>query len=278
MVSSSTKSGTPSVRATTASSSSGGSAASCRHAPRHLLHVLPAEPRQGDPGVMRAQRPRRAELRPGGVDQQQPSRGALLDQQLGELERRGVHPVQVVEHDHHGLRARDAEHPADQGREKLPALLLRRGDESRVALRHGNSEQRSDQRHGLGGLLPRQRERGFERREPLLRRRVRESPEALLEHLGDGVGRACAGRRASPRTRSSCRSRRPGSRGAAAPGATSRSPASPEITTTCPSPCCACSKRRRSSCRSSSRPTKGVSPRCAAAARRPRTPLGPAIW
>ena len=101
---------------------------------------------------MAAQRPRRPELRPRREEQQHRRGGALIDQQLVQLERRGVDPVQILEHDHQRLQARVADRQRRQGAEQPLARHLRCGEHRRVAGGHRDVEQRSQQRQRRLGI------------------------------------------------------------------------------------------------------------------------------
>ena len=170
-VNSSTNSGTPPVRSTTVAMVSSDERLRRRDLRHHRAHVARAQPVERDLRVMRAHRPRRAELGPRRVQQQQPRGRALLDQQLDQLQRRGIDPVQVLDRDHQRLRAGGAEHPFDQRRQQAAALLLGRQRRRRILRRQRQIQQRREQRDRFGRLRGRPAvSRGCQLRELVLGR------------------------------------------------------------------------------------------------------------
>jgi hypothetical protein len=74
--------------------------------------------------MMRPRRPVRAKLRARRIQEQQPRRRSLLYEQLKQLKRRRVGPVQIFDCDHYRLHSGGAQHPLDQRCEQPAALLL----------------------------------------------------------------------------------------------------------------------------------------------------------
>src|SRR5207245_9248641 len=117
--------------------------------------VRPAREAEGQLRVMREERPGRADLRPRRVQEQHRRRRPRLGEKRVQLQRRRVHPLQVLEHGNRGLEAGRTEEPRDQrGKELLP-LRLGAEPQRRVAIRDGQSEERSHERQGRGERQPR---------------------------------------------------------------------------------------------------------------------------
>ena len=172
-VNSSTNSGTPPVRSTTVATVSSESALGRRDLRDHRADIARAQPVERDLRVMRAHRPRRAELGSRRVEEQQPRGRTLFDQQLDQLQRRRIGPVQILGRDHQRLRAGGAEHPFDQRREQPAALLFGRKRRWRILRRQRQIQQRRDQRNRFGGLSPAAVKPGLKLRELVLWRRRR---------------------------------------------------------------------------------------------------------
>jgi hypothetical protein len=74
--------------------------------------------------MMRAQRPLRAKFRARRVQEQQPRLRSLLDQQLDQLQGRGVGPMQILGRDYGWLHSGEPQRQLDQGGEQAAALLF----------------------------------------------------------------------------------------------------------------------------------------------------------
>ena len=147
-----------------------GQRAACGHAGHHLAHVLPGKTAQRELRVMGPECPRRPELRPCGVEEEKRRRRPLLDEELLELEGRGIDPLEVLDEDDERLEARRPEHPGGERGEEPPSRHVRRGQHRRVALGDGEIEQRRDERQRPLGIEPCRPERALERRAASLRR------------------------------------------------------------------------------------------------------------
>jgi len=82
--------------------------------------------------------PRSQELRARRVDQQERHRSALLDEQLLQLERRGVDPLEVLEQDDHRLQ-RVIPTPTPRASKEPASAPPRRGRHGRVTLGNGQA-------------------------------------------------------------------------------------------------------------------------------------------
>ena len=89
----------------------------------HLRDFGAIEGAQRDDAVVRAQAPGRAEFRPRSRDDEERRLRAALGESLHQIERGRVGPVQVLERERDGLRARPGQKPRDQRRE-LPSPQL----------------------------------------------------------------------------------------------------------------------------------------------------------
>ena len=83
----------------------------------HLSDVGAIERAERDDAMMGARAPGRAEFRPRGREDEQRRLGASLGESLQEIKRGRIGPVQVLERQHDGLRARPGEKPRDKGRQ-----------------------------------------------------------------------------------------------------------------------------------------------------------------
>jgi hypothetical protein len=110
----------------------------------HPRDVGAIEGAERDHAVMRAQAPRRAEFRPRRREDQHRRLRTTLGENLHQIERRRVGPVQVLERERHRLRARPGQKPCRQRRQLPTAQLLRRRFR-RALLRQGHVDQGRDQ-------------------------------------------------------------------------------------------------------------------------------------
>src|SRR2546425_3884370 len=101
---------------------------------------------------MGPERPRWTELWPRRVEEEERRRRALLDEELLQLEGRGIDPLEVLDEDDERLEACGPEHPGGERGEQPPACHLRRGQHRRVAPGDGEIEQRRDERQRLLGI------------------------------------------------------------------------------------------------------------------------------
>ena len=127
LVSSSTNSGTPSVRATMVSSSSAGSSRPPATLPTIAPALPPPQAAQGEAGDVGVAGPVRAELGAEGDDEQNRQRRDALDYPVEQLERGRVTPVRVLQDQQDGAPARQALE-LRQERPKGARLPLLRGE------------------------------------------------------------------------------------------------------------------------------------------------------
>jgi len=149
-----------------------------------------------DHAVVRAHAPGRAELRPHCRDNEERRLRATLCQCAHELDRGWVGPLQILECEHDGLRARPGHDQSDEGRQLAPTQLFRRYRED-VAARERDIEQRRKQGRGLVRVDLHLPQRAFQIGEALFGGHV--SPaKALAAPFGDRVQRGVLQKLRSP--------------------------------------------------------------------------------
>src|SRR5580693_2930072 len=115
----------------------------------HFRDLRAIERGQGDHAVVRPRAPGWAELGPRRRDDQQRRLRTPLGESLQEIKRGRIGPMQVLERERDGLRARPGEKPRDKRRQLPPAQFLWR--EFRDALLwQRNVDQRREQRRVFG--------------------------------------------------------------------------------------------------------------------------------
>src|SRR5262245_5394804 len=112
LVSSSTKSGTPSVWATIESTR--GQRSTRGKVCDHLANLRGGEPVQGELRVVCQEGPRSPELVPRGMDDQERQVRSLLHQERLQLQRGRIDPMEILHHEDYGLQSR---HPEEPGRQ-----------------------------------------------------------------------------------------------------------------------------------------------------------------
>jgi len=132
---------------------------------------------------MGPERPGRTELRPRRVEEEERRRRPLLDEELPQLEGRGIDPLEILDEDDERLEACGPEQPGGERGEEPPSRHVRRGQHRRVALGDGEIEQGRDERQRLLGIEPRRPERPLERRDAGLRRVLARPGEELPHEL-----------------------------------------------------------------------------------------------
>src|SRR6516162_1856968 len=147
LVNSSTKSGTPSVRSTISSTTSGGNAPRLPASRRtSVAPSFAAEPVQRDHCHLRLADPRWLELGPVGCDQQHRQARDLLDSKVEHLARSRIDPMQIFEDHQYRLPPRQRLELSEQRRQCPLLLALRAEVERREALAAGKRQHLGDQR------------------------------------------------------------------------------------------------------------------------------------
>jgi hypothetical protein len=136
--------------------------------------------------VVRAEAPGRAELGSRGREDEERRLRAALGESLHEIKRGGVRPVQVLERERDGLRARPGEKPGYE-RRQLPAAQFLRRKLCCAVLRQRDVDQRRDQRRIFGGVEADQGKRILKVGEAPVGRLIRAEP--LAAPFGDRVQR-----------------------------------------------------------------------------------------
>jgi hypothetical protein len=113
---------------------------------RALAPVEPVEPQLGD---VLPPDPRRGELGPKAQEHHRRQRPHPLDQQIEQLERRGIGPMQVFVELEHGAGAGQIFQLIEQNLQRALSVTLRRQVQWRKAPPGGYCQQISDQRHGF---------------------------------------------------------------------------------------------------------------------------------
>src|SRR5580698_7424295 len=133
---------------------------------------------------MGAQAPGGSELGPRRRKNEQRRLRATLGESPQQIERGRIGPVQILEREHDGLRARACENPRRQGRKLSAAQFLRR--KLRYAVpRERDVNQWRDKRGVSRRIEANQPKRALEVGEAFLARQVR--PEPLAAPFGDRV-------------------------------------------------------------------------------------------
>ena len=125
LVSSSTNSGTPSVRAAISPSTSGRQALAAGQARDDRLGRAAAEAVEREPGHVRVPAQGGLVVRPAGQQHQHPRARDPVEGEPHQLEGGGVDPVRVLEHHQHRPAAREPEELLDQHGQRAGAPLLR---------------------------------------------------------------------------------------------------------------------------------------------------------
>jgi hypothetical protein len=157
LVISSTKSGTPSVRSTISAITSGGSKAALP-ARRSTRTVAPPEPVQRDYRDMRLPRPGRLELGTEGGDQQDRQAVDPRDNEVEQLPRSRIDPMQILEDHQYRVRSGQLFELSQQRRKGVLLFALRAQLEWRETVGAGQRQQLDEQGDvaDLGGR-PKQR-------------------------------------------------------------------------------------------------------------------------
>ena len=136
--------------------------------------------------VVRAQAPRRAELRTGRGQQEQWRMRAAIGQRTQQVERGWVGPMQVLESEDNRLRPRPSENPGGHRRQlSAPQLLGCEG--GRALRRQGNVHERRKQGRVFGRVETDEPQRVLEICEALLGRNIH--TKALPAPFGDWMQR-----------------------------------------------------------------------------------------
>ena len=161
--------------------------AASREAPHELVRLRGRQAIEADRRVMRPRRPRVYETRPRRADHEQRDARALDRQELQQLARRGIRPVDVLQHEHERPLAGEARDHGAQRPEELPAPVrgrLRSASRRRLRFERKLEPEKVRQQGQRGlGLDPRGGEERLEARPLLGGARVALPAEPLAERL-----------------------------------------------------------------------------------------------
>ena len=156
-----------------------------------LRAFLAAEPAERQQRRMRPRQPRRHEIGPRRHHRQQPRLSDAVDQPRHHLERGGVDPVRVLQHDQHRIAVADArEHLDDQGQGR--GLALRRCQRRRRCAAIGIDSSSASKRPRMSSEAVRRANTALEFLDPRVRHVGRRKTGARCEILDHGIKRAVA--------------------------------------------------------------------------------------